>query len=205
MRVVFGCLCATAIGCAADAVPIEQPAQPFVATAGDLDVEDAFIELVFAVGGAARTVVRMDAHAPDGAIAPAMSFPGAPGGGSLTTTGVATHQSGADESFNLAVALDHYRQPGHTELSTADPGALTLTLTAIPDGQHDLHGDLEGSFHGRLHADSGPVGDFDVSLTLSGLLYVRADGTHDVEQCTVAGTLDAAAYGTTYENSYHPF
>lgn len=205
MRAELGCLFVTAIGCSAGGVPINQPAAPSVATAGQLDVQNAFIELLFAVGGAARAAVQKDAHAPDGAIAPRVTWPGAPGGGSLTTSGVATHDSASSESLTLALAFDHYHEPDRDAFSTSEAGALTLALTAIPDGQHDQHGDLEGSFHARIHADTGPLGDFDMTLTLSGLLYVHADGTHDVEQCTLDGTIDSAAYGKTYENSFHPF
>lgn len=207
MRTLLLCGCVATLGCSAAAVPIEAPAQPFVATAGELDVQDAFIELVFGIGGAVRKAVQNDAHAPDGPIAPIQSFPGGvPMSGSFTLAGAATNQ-GSGESFALTGTFDRFQQPGRPMLSTA-PGAplsVTLELVAIPDGQHDLHGDLHGEVHGTVRDDSGPLGDFDVALTMHGLLYVHPDGTHDGEMCTFSGTLQSAAYGKPYTSSYAPF
>ncbi|HEX6836794.1 MAG TPA: hypothetical protein VF334_09495 [Polyangia bacterium] len=207
VRALLLCGCVATVGCSAGGVPIDAPPPPFVATAGELDVQDTFIELVFGIGGALRKAVQTDAHAPDGAIAPIQSFPGGvPMSGSLTVTGAATNL-GSDESFTLTGRFDRFQQPGRPMLSTAPdaPLSLTLELVAIPDGEHDLHGELHGEVHGTVHDDSGPLGDFGVALTLHGLLYVHADGTHDGEMCQVSGTLQSPAYGKPYTSSYAPF
>ena len=206
MRWPLLCLCLGVGACAANGVPVEQPAAPAPlpwATAQDAQV--VFFDIMNMFAPSVRKIVQTLPHAPDGPIAPITVFPGK---GSMTLTGNAAAVPTDGERFNLTVALDDFEHPKHSVLSTPDAAALpvlSFVIDSIPEAEHDPHGNLEGQFKGHIDVASSPLQGVDITLTLSGLVYVHTDGTHDLEQFLMSGTMTSPALGQAYTNSYHPF
>jgi len=191
--------------CAANGVPVEEPAPlaPLpLATAQDAQL--VFFDLLETLAPPIRTIVVTLSHAPDGAIAPVTVFPGH---GSMIVAGTAASLPTDGERFDLTVAFDGYAHPKHVPLSTVEGATplLSLVLDSIPNAEHDPHGDIEGLFKGHIAAESGPLRAIDLTVTMSGLLFVHTDGSLGLEDFVMTGTMTSPALAQSYTNSYNPY